>query len=219
MPGISDSDVASGAQLALCAYLDIDGDPARAALAPVDVVAPAISILAAPDSDFDGQTFSTIGAPAVGQASAPLLVRIDPITLAAGGGEGMRVSLSGALQVDADILNTLADASSYFGRRVAFWQVALNSDFEPIAGRLFYSGKMVSIASRIGRDAQTLSIDIEDWRALLGSGVPARTVSQQTMYDPDDHVADAIIGKPPPTAFGPGAFPNLTGINFNLGIF
>jgi hypothetical protein len=191
----------SNAQLAvdvprvfLCAYLDIAGDPVRAALAPMSIVTPGTSILSTADADFDNQTFTALD---------PTMVSVTPVTHGAGGMEAVEFRVSGTLADDADYLTALSNPALFRGRTAKLWMGVFDANWQPIAARPYAVGYMTTPKFLIAPDEQVITIVSENYMALVASGAPSRTLLWTP--DPDDRAADATTGAVNSTGgFGPG---------------
>lgn len=178
------------ARLALAAFLDIEGEPLRYALAPVGSLAmPASTILPAADPQFDGQTFTTLD---------PRFVTVSPVTHGDGGVEAVEFTVSGTLGMDADLMTALSNPARFRGRVARLWLVRLDDNWMPTHARPYYRGYMstpsfsLEPADETGAARQTIVLRAENYLSLIGSGAPARSLL--TSPDPDDRAADATVG-------------------------
>ena len=174
----------AGTRLALCAFLDIAGDPVRAAFSPVAIATPGISVLPAADPDFDGQTFTTLD---------PRFVRVSTVEHGPGGAEAVAFTVSGSLEMDSDLMTALSDPSRFRGRTAKIWIVHLDANWQPDAARNIYTGVMAVPAFAMGADEQTITIVAENYLTLIGSGAPSRTLLSQKDYDAGDDSAAATL--------------------------
>lgn len=174
----------AGTRLALCAFLDIDGDQIFAALSPVAVVTHASSILPASDPDFDNRTFTTLD---------PRFVRVSRVEHGPGGAEAVAFTVSGSLEMDSDLMTALSDPSKFRGRTAKIWIVHLDANWQPDAARNIYTGVMAVPGFAMGADEQTITVVAENYLTLIGSGAPSRTLLSQKDYDAGDDSAAATL--------------------------
>jgi hypothetical protein len=175
---------ADGANLALCAYLDLLGDPLRYALAPCSLVMPASTILPAADADFDNRTFSALD---------PRFIRISSVRHGPGGAEAVAFTVSGTLEFDSDLLTLLSDPANFRGRTAKIWMLRMGADFVPTHARLFYQGYMAVPSVAYAPDEQSITVIAENYLSIVGSGAPARTLLSQKEYDSGDNSAAATL--------------------------
>ena len=188
-----------GTRLALCAFLDIDGDQLWHALSPVPVVAPATSILPAADPDFDGRTFTTLD---------PRFVSVSAVEHGPGGAEAVAFTVSGSLEMDSDLMTALSNPANFRGRTAKIWIVHLDANWQPDAARNIYTGVMAVPAFAMGAEEQTITVVAENYLTLIGSGAPARTLLSQQDYDAGDLSAAATLAT---ASSGNALGPNFAG--------
>lgn len=176
---------ADAPKLALCMYLDVQGDPFRYAFALCDQTPPTSTILPTADPDFDGQTFST---------ADPRILGLSPVTNQYGGVEAVQFILSGSLQLDSAIINALADPAKFRGRTAKVWKVLQSNDFQPLHAQQVFGGFMTTLRIEIGPDFQRIVLTAEMWARLRSGGSPNRTLLSQQLYDPGDLSAAATLG-------------------------
>jgi len=178
----------------LCAFLDLDGDPVRAALAPMSLAMPGTSILSIADAAFDGQTFTAVD---------PTMVSVTPVTHGPGGMEAVSFRVSGTLALDSAYLTALSDPSKFRGRVAKLWLGVFDANWQPVAARPYAVGYMTTPRFLLAPDEQAITIECENYMALVGSGAPSRTLLWTP--DPDDHAAAATTGAANSVdSFGPG---------------
>jgi hypothetical protein len=190
-------------RIALCAYLDLQGEPLRYALSPVaSLTMPGSTLLDIADPDFDGQTFTALD---------PRFISVSPIRSGPGGSERVEFTVSGDLDLDTGVIAALSDPVRFRGRVAKVWLVLLNDAFAPIAADVGYVGFMAVPNYALAAAASRITIIAENYLALSAGGAPARTLLSQSLYDPADQSAAATLGK------GDGG--GLGGVPYGFGDF
>ncbi len=194
MPAPSDAQLSADVpRVFMCAYLDIQGDPVRAALSPLPLTMPGSTILPQADPDFDGQTFTTLD---------PRFVQVQPVVHGPGGMEAVELTVSGTLAFDSGFLTAFSNPALFRGRVAKLWLGVFDAAWQPIAARPFMAGYMVTPVFTIAPDEQAITIKAENYLSLMGSGAPSRTL----LWTPDsgDQAAAATVGAANSTdALGP----------------
>lgn len=173
------------------AYLDILGDPVRATTAGHDVTLPTL-----PDPDLSGKTFLGVD---------PRVVSIGDVSYQEGGSDTLAVAMSGLILPDNDLLNTIAVKANWQGRPARLWVMIRDEDgVQQGAIAPYYTGYMMSLTINPSPEGQTITLEIENYKALLTSA-SNRTYLDQAAFDPADQSARATIGAANNARTGPGA--------------
>lgn len=172
-------------RVGIAAFLDVQGDPLRYAIAPAPVVTPPSSLLDDPDPDFDNRTFTTLD---------PRFVSVTPVTHGPGGAEAVNFTVSGTLALDSAMMTAFSDPSKFRSRTAKLWLTLFGADWQPAAARGYYSGSMAVPQFRMAADEQTITVVAESHLAIIGSGAPMRTLLSQKLYDAGDESAAATLG-------------------------
>jgi hypothetical protein len=173
------------------AYLDVEDDPIR-----VTTAGYSITLTGTGDTDLDGHTFTAVD---------PTVLDISEVTHREGGSETVYATLSGILELDADVLNAIGDRTKWQGRVARLWMGVRNADGS-FAGALvpYYTGYMMLPEIQLSPEQQVISMAIENYLALLNA--PSnRSYLSQDRYDPADQSAKATLGAVNGASTGPGA--------------
>lgn len=160
-------------------YLDILGDPLRACTA-----GKTLTLVGTGDPDLEGHTFDGIN---------PDVVDVSPVRQKEGGSETVTARLSGLLQLDNELLNTIGDKATWQGRTARLWRM-IRDEWRTQQGALqpYYTGWMTALKISGSPESQTISVSIEGYMAAY-SAPSHRTYQDQERFDPGDLSAKAAI--------------------------
>jgi hypothetical protein len=182
---------ASGIAPAWFIFLDIVGDPIRAAN-----YSKPVTFASTGDSDLDGNTFGIVAGQEV--------ISVGDVALGDGGSDTLNVTLSGLASIDATLLAAIGDRTKWQGRLARIWMAVC--DVNGVQQGVivpWYTGYMVSVDIGPSPTTQTIQLHIENYLAAF-SQASNRSYLGQKDYDPADNSAAATLAAANGTA-GPGA--------------
>lgn len=161
-------------------WLDVVGDPLWATTAGENVTFDGTG-----DPELDGKTFVALD---------PRAVSVSDVVAQEGGSETVTCRLSGLLEIDADVLATMADKANWQGRTARLW-LRIKDENGAVQGAVaaYYTGYMVALDILPSPEEQVIELKIENYLALL-TRASGRTYLSQSRYDPADTSAQATIG-------------------------
>lgn len=171
-------------------FFDVDGDPIYATTTSYPVTMPSHA-----DPDISLKTFLPTNG----------VMSVSDISQRADGSDTVRVSLSGLLLPDADLLAALADRANWQGRVARIWVIVRDqANVQKGAIGDYYTGYMNSTGIDPSPTSQTIEMEIEGYLALI-TRASNRTYLDQAEFDPGDESAKATIGAANGAKAGPSA--------------
>jgi hypothetical protein len=158
-------------------FIDIAGDVVRVTTLPAN-----LTITGTGDTDLDGQTFESLPA---------AFVEVTPVVHSDRGSDTVTATLSGIPGGDTAFLSAMANPANWRGRIARLWRGLADANFQPVVIEGYYTGYIMDCSFAGDPNGQTVSLNIENYLALL-SQPRARTYQDQGEHDPADISAARI---------------------------
>jgi hypothetical protein len=163
-------------------FADFVDLPLRVAYAPMPLTVP--GSITDGDADCQGFTFDNL---------AGDILRIGTVAHDEGGTDTLTATLL-ADPANPDLLNAIEDPSIYAGRQFRIWAVLHNNAGAVTELRPLYRGYMMQPSQQYGGGEFTITMLIENWRAIIGTA-PGRSYLNQASYDAGDLSANVSLGQ------------------------
>ena len=167
---------------ALLIYAGFADLPLRVAYAPMPLTVP--SGLTDADADCAGFLFETLTAD---------VLRIGTVAHEDGGTDTLTATLT-ADPSTPDLLNAIEDPTKYAGRQFRIWAALHDYSGNVTELRPLYRGYMMAPSQEFGGGEFTITMQIENWRAII-STAPGRSYLAQASYDAGDLSANVSLGQ------------------------
>jgi hypothetical protein len=174
---------ASNVVAAILLFADFVDLPLRVAYAPMPITVPGSGIADA-DADCAGFTFDNMTAD---------VLRLGAIAHDDGGSDTLTVTLA-ADPGNPDLLNAIEDPAIYAGRQFRVWIALHNGAGAVTELRPLYRGYMIQPSQAFDGGEFTITMQVENWRAVFGAA-PGRSYLAQATYDADDLSPNVSLGQ------------------------
>lgn len=180
LPDLTSSAYLEAEDLYFChlGFFDFDGDPLRYTNAPYNV-----GFSGASDTDLNGDYFTI----------SHELVTISAIEHTSENSNTVQATLSGLINYDAALMTLLGDKANWTGRKAILWNILFDKNGQQVGTPWrFYTGRMVNVSYGGTKAASAISVQVENYLAVLSEPSNRSYLAQQD-FDPLDLSAAASI--------------------------
>ena len=167
---------------ALLIFADFTDFALRVAYAPMPLTVP--GSITDGDADCQGFTFDNMTAD---------VLRLGTISHEDGGTDTLTATMT-ADPSDPALLNAIEDQTKYVGRQFRVWAVLHDNAGAVVQLRPLYRGYMMQPSQQFGGGEFTITMIIENYRAIIGAA-PSRSYLAQANYDAGDASANVSLGQ------------------------